>query len=62
MLLNYIRLAIRNRNSERGATAVEYGLLIAVIALFIIGGMVLLSDQISALFGDAASEMQDRGR
>jgi pilus assembly protein Flp/PilA len=36
--------------SDRGATAVEYGLMVALIALAIIGVVTLLGGQLSALF------------
>ncbi len=36
---------------ERGATAVEYGLLVALIAGVIIGTLILLSDPVSGLYG-----------
>jgi len=44
--------------SEKGATALEYGLLVAFIALIIIAGATLLGDGISALFSDAAGELE----
>ena len=38
------------REDERGATAVEYGLLVALIAAFIVGTVVLLGQEIAAAF------------
>jgi pilus assembly protein Flp/PilA len=46
----YTRLANRLRDDE-GATAVEYGLLIALIATIIIGTVGALGGQIDAAFG-----------
>jgi pilus assembly protein Flp/PilA len=40
----------RFRNSETGATAVEYGLLVALIAAVIIGTVALLGPQVQAGF------------
>ena len=36
---------------DRGATAVEYGLMVGLIAVVIIAGVALLGDQLVALFG-----------
>ena len=41
--------------SERGATAVEYGLMVALIAIVIIAAVTLLGQNISAIFDDAAT-------
>ena len=37
--------------TERGATAVEYGLMVALIAGVIIGTVILLSDPVTGLYG-----------
>ena len=41
---------IRLLRSERAATAVEYALMVALIALVIIGAVTALGGQLSALF------------
>jgi pilus assembly protein Flp/PilA len=46
----------QNRD-ERGATAVEYGLMVALIAIVIIGAVTALGDQISSLFDSAATQI-----
>lgn len=38
-------------DQERGATAVEYGLLVALIAGAIIGTLLLLGDPVMGLYG-----------
>jgi pilus assembly protein Flp/PilA len=40
---------------ERGATAVEYGLMVALIAIVIIAAVTLLGQNISDLFNTAAT-------
>lgn len=40
---------------ESGASAVEYGLLVALIAVVIVGGVTLLGANISARFTGAAN-------
>jgi pilus assembly protein Flp/PilA len=54
-MLSYIAyitnvLAIRLRGDDRGATAVEYGLLVALIAAVIVGIVATLGGQIAAAF------------
>ncbi len=43
--------------SERGATAVEYALMVALIALVIIAAAALLGTNLSAFFNDAATKI-----
>jgi pilus assembly protein Flp/PilA len=50
------RLAAKTR-TERGASAVEYGLLLALIALLIVGAVSLLGGQLSALFSHAGNSL-----
>lgn len=42
---------------DRGATAVEYGLMVALIAVAIIGVVVLLGDNLSGLFDSVATDV-----
>ncbi|MCA1830006.1 MAG: Flp family type IVb pilin [Actinobacteria bacterium] len=49
------RLSIK---SERGATAVEYGLMVALIAAVIIAAVVFLGQQTSSTFNCTASSIQ----
>ena len=42
--------AIRFKNEESGATAIEYGLIAAGIAIVIIGGLALVGDSLTAMF------------
>jgi len=59
--LHFLTLMLVNdmkaKRDERGATAVEYGLMVALIAIVIIGAVTLLGDNISQLFGDAAASI-----
>jgi len=43
---------------EEGATAVEYGLMVALIAVVIIGAVTLLGTNVSQKFSQAASGFQ----
>jgi pilus assembly protein Flp/PilA len=42
---------------EEGATMVEYGLLVALIALVAIAGVTLLGGNLNSLFGNAAASI-----
>jgi len=46
--------ALRN---DRGATAVEYGLMVALIAIVIIGAVTLLGTNLSGLFNTVATSV-----
>ncbi len=48
-------LTARFTKSERGASMVEYILLVALIALAVIAAVVFLRDQVSTKFNDAGS-------
>ena len=44
-------------NDERGATAVEYGLMVALIAVIIIAAVSLLGNNLSTTFNNVASQI-----
>ncbi|WP_427019320.1 Flp family type IVb pilin (plasmid) [Pseudarthrobacter sp. P1] len=50
---------VKNRlgGEEKGATAVEYGLMVALIAVAIIGGVTLLGGNLLALFNGIAASI-----
>ena len=50
MLEKLITFMLIGRDEEKGATAVEYGLLVALIAAVIIGTVVTLGGQINSAF------------
>lgn len=50
MLKALTKLQARITTRDKGATAVEYGLLVALIAAVIVGTVVLLGAQINAAF------------
>ena len=47
----------RLATAERGATAVEYGLMVALIAIVIIVAVALLGNNLSALFNKVATSV-----
>ncbi len=46
-----------HRRTERGATAVEYGLMLALIAMVIFGGVYLLGPALDAVFDAVAASL-----
>ncbi|MEQ1952124.1 Flp family type IVb pilin [Mesorhizobium sp. CN2-181] len=51
------KLIRRFLKDEDGATAIEYGLIIALISLAIVGGVGTFADQLEFLWGDNNSEI-----
>jgi pilus assembly protein Flp/PilA len=50
-------LLAKSLRSDRGATAVEYGLLVALIAAVIIGIVLIVGHQVSNAFNTVSSKM-----
>jgi pilus assembly protein Flp/PilA len=57
MALRYLRRLRSVIAGETGATAVEYGLMVALIALAIFGGVYLLGPELLAIFDEAAASL-----
>jgi pilus assembly protein Flp/PilA len=54
----FLKAWIATRASEdRGATMVEYGLLVAFIALIALAGVILLGEALDGLFTDIAGRL-----
>ena len=56
MLKHLVKFQVRaaQLRDERGATAVEYGLMVALIAIVIIAAVATLGDNLSTLFDETA--------
>jgi pilus assembly protein Flp/PilA len=50
-------LVATRMRKERGATSVEYGLMIALIAMAIFGGVYLLGPRLSGIFSQVAASL-----
>jgi pilus assembly protein Flp/PilA len=57
MLARLTKLQVRFQNPERGATAVEYGLMVALIAVVVIVAAKVLGTNLSSLFNKAATSI-----
>ena len=49
-----LHLKVTGLRDDRGATAVEYGLMVALIAIVIIGAVTFLGTNLSSLFNTVA--------
>jgi pilus assembly protein Flp/PilA len=58
MLALYTNLSVRLRRDEKGATAVEYGIMVALIAVVIIVAVTLLGNNMYATFDKIACEVK----
>ncbi|KIS26614.1 hypothetical protein TV39_15165 [Arthrobacter sp. SPG23] len=61
MLSLYTNLAIRLRNEEKGATAVEYGIMVALIAVVIIVAVGLLGGTLNETFSNIQCQVSGQG-
>ncbi len=52
-----LQSTITSMRSEKGATAVEYGLMVALIAVVIIVAVVALGQNLSTVFSNVASKI-----
>jgi pilus assembly protein Flp/PilA len=57
---NFSDLAARVRRDQRGATAVEYGIMVALIAVVIIVAVSLLGNNLTSTFNDVACKVQGK--
>jgi pilus assembly protein Flp/PilA len=55
MINLYAKLRARLAERDRGATAVEYGLLVALIAVAIVTVVITLGTNLSTMFGSVAT-------
>jgi pilus assembly protein Flp/PilA len=54
LISSRVRLGGALRRNDRGATAVEYGLMVALIAIVIIAAVTLLGQNLLAIFNNIA--------
>jgi pilus assembly protein Flp/PilA len=57
MIEKFITLMLIGRDEEKGATAVEYGLMVALIAVAIIGTVTALGGALNGLFGQISGSL-----
>ena len=58
MLALYTNLSVRLRSDEKGATAVEYGIMVALIAVVIIVAVTLLGGTLTDMFEDVDCQIK----
>ena len=55
-----LELVTRFIRDEEGQGLAEYGLILAVVAIFAVAALVLLREQISEIFSDVADKLAER--
>jgi pilus assembly protein Flp/PilA len=60
-LMSFVGYAQDRLKQEKGATAVEYGLMVGLIAAVIITTVILLGDQLNALFVEITDTLGGAG-
>lgn len=55
-MLHFLKNFQRN---DSGATAIEYGLIAALVAVALIGALTTLGTDLSGIFGDVSTELTD---
>lgn len=59
MIIRLAQVLAQRLRDDRGATAVEYGLMVALIAVVIIGAVVALGGTLTGLFEDTANQIEN---
>jgi pilus assembly protein Flp/PilA len=59
-MLAFFKNAANLRRDEKGATAVEYGIMVALIAVVIIVAVTLLGGNLNSMFNDVACKVQGK--
>ncbi|WP_292286136.1 Flp family type IVb pilin [Marivita sp.] len=54
-----LKLINNFKRNESGATAIEYGLIAALVAVALIGALTTLGTDLSGIFGDVSTELND---
>ena len=61
-MIQYLQILLNaRRDDERGATAVEYGLLVALIAAVIVGIVLTLGTEVAEGFQTVVTNLQGNG-
>lgn len=55
----FVDTADRLKGEQKGATAVEYGMIVGLLAVLIIGVLVVLGPQLAALFQGVSDQLPD---
>lgn len=53
-----LHMFLKLNKNESGATAIEYGLIAALVAVALISGLTLVGDELAALFTGVSTELK----
>jgi pilus assembly protein Flp/PilA len=56
-MIEFLKIMLEGKRDEKGATAVEYGLMVALIAVVIIVAVTLLGQNLSTMFDTIAGDI-----
>ena len=56
-MIEFLKIMLEGKRDEKGATAVEYGLMVALIAVVIIVAVTLLGQNLSTMFDTIANDI-----
>jgi pilus assembly protein Flp/PilA len=56
-----LQLILKLKRSESGATAIEYGLIAALVAVALITALTTLGTDLAGIFGDVSTELTTAG-
>jgi len=56
-MIEFLKIMLEGKRDEKGATAVEYGLMVALIAVVIIVAVTLLGQNLSTMFDSIAGDI-----
>lgn len=54
-----LKLLIKLKTNTSGATAIEYGLIAALVAVALIGALTFLGEDLTAIFTATSTELKD---
>ena len=60
-MLNKLRESLTRQHAEEGATAVEYGIMVALIAVVIIAAVAVIGTQLKEDFSCVGAELSSNG-
>jgi pilus assembly protein Flp/PilA len=57
ILMDFLRMRMTAFRRDEGVTAIEYGLIASLVAVFIIGALILLGTALDGLFTDVSNAL-----
>ena len=58
----FLRIITRIRDEEKGEWSVEYGLIIAMIAILLIGTLIVINGGVNSIYGNITDSLKSSGK